>query len=150
MDNYIKSTTDYAINSKTRDLKDFDILVENIRESLRMLQSFIPNSKIAESICCSNRDRLQIMNIEYNTLFNILYDTQAELTGLKRKAVIKKLLTTKVAVLCKCWDGDVVIREVIVAITKIDDGCTYPYMNNCLAYENAFAIDDNGNEITNV
>ena len=68
----------------------------------------------------------------------------------KRKAVIKKLLENKVAVLCKCWDGDVVIREVIVAITKIDDGCTYPYMNNCLAYENAFAIDDNGNEITNV
>ena len=68
----------------------------------------------------------------------------------KRKAVIKKLLTTKVAVLCKCWDDDVVIREVIVAITKIDDGCTYPYMNNCLVYENAFAIDDNGNEITNV
>ena len=68
----------------------------------------------------------------------------------KRKAVIKKLLTTKVAVLCKCWDGDVVIREVIVAITKIDDGCTYPYMNNCLAFENAYAIDDNGNEITNV
>ncbi len=66
----------------------------------------------------------------------------------KRKAVIKKLLTTKVAVLCKCWDGDVVIREVIVAITKIDDGCTYPYVNNCLAFENAFAIDDNGNEIT--
>ena len=24
----------------------------------------------------------------------------------KRKAVIKKLLTTKVAVLCKCWDDD--------------------------------------------
>ena len=68
----------------------------------------------------------------------------------KRKAVIKKLLTTKVAVLCKCWNDDVVIREVIVAITKIDDGCTYPYMNNCLAFENAFAIDDNGNEITNV
>ena len=68
----------------------------------------------------------------------------------KRKAVIKKLLTTKVAVLCKCWDGDVVIREVIVAITKIDDGCTYSYMNNCLAFENAFAIDDNGDEITNL
>ena len=68
----------------------------------------------------------------------------------KRKAVIKKLLTTKVAVLCKCWDGDVVIREVIVAITKIDEDYTYPYMNNCLAYENAFAIDDDGNEITNV
>lgn len=67
----------------------------------------------------------------------------------KRKAVIKKLLESKVAVLCKCWDGDVVIREVIVAITKIDDGYTYPYTNNCLAYENAYAIDDDGNEITN-
>ena len=68
----------------------------------------------------------------------------------KRKAVIKKLLTTKVAVLCKCWDDDIVIRDVIVAITRIDDDCTYLYMNNCLAYQNAYAIDDNGNEITNV
>ena len=50
MDNYIKSATDYAINRKTQDLKDFDILVENSRESLCMLQSFIPNSKIAEYI----------------------------------------------------------------------------------------------------
>ena len=55
MDNYIKSATDYAINSKTRNLKDFDKLVEN------------------------SRDRLQIMNIEYNRLFNILYDIQVEL-----------------------------------------------------------------------
>ena len=85
MDNYIKSATDYVINSKTRDLKDFDRLVENSRESLYMLQSFIPNSKIAESICRNNRDSLQIMNIEYNRLFNILYDTQAELNELKRK-----------------------------------------------------------------
>lgn len=85
MDNYIKSATDYAINSKTKDLKDFDRLVENNRESLFMLQSFIPNSKIAESICRSNRDRLQIMNIEYNRLFNILCDTQVELNELKRK-----------------------------------------------------------------
>ena len=68
----------------------------------------------------------------------------------KRKAVIKKLLTTKVAVLCKCWDSDVAISNVIVAITKIDDDYAYPYMNNCLAYEYAYAIDDNGNEITNV
>ena len=68
----------------------------------------------------------------------------------KRKVVIKKLLTTKVAVLCKCWYGDVAIKEVIVAITTIDDDCTYSYMNNCLAFENGYAIDDNGNEITNV
>ena len=85
MDNYIKSATDYVINSKTRDLKDFDRLVEDSRDSLCMLQSFIPNSKIAESICRNNIDRLQIMNIEYNRLFNILYDTQAELNELKRK-----------------------------------------------------------------
>ena len=85
MDNYIKSATDYIINSKTRDLKDFDILVENSRDGLCMLQSFIPNSEIAEYICRNNRDRLQIMRIEYERLFNILYDTQVELTELKRK-----------------------------------------------------------------
>ena len=67
----------------------------------------------------------------------------------KRKAVIKKLLTTKVAVLCKCWDDDY-SNSVIVAITSIDDDYTCPYMNNCLAYKYAYAIDDNGNEITNV
>lgn len=67
----------------------------------------------------------------------------------KRKAVIKKLLENKVAVLCKCWDDDD-IGETIVAITRIDDDYTYPYMNNCLAYKNAYVIDDNGNEITNV
>ena len=67
----------------------------------------------------------------------------------KRKAVIKKLLESKVAVLCKCWDDDDV-GENVVAITRIDDDYTYPYMNNCLAYKNAYAIDDNGNEITNV
>ena len=65
----------------------------------------------------------------------------------KRKAVIKKLLTTKVAVLCKCWDDDS-IDETIVAITRIDDNHTYPYRNSCLAYKYAYAIDDNGNEIT--
>ena len=67
----------------------------------------------------------------------------------KRKAVIKKLLTTKVAVLCKCWDDDD-ISETIVAITNVDEDYTYPYMNNCLAYKNAYVIEDNGNEITNV
>ena len=67
----------------------------------------------------------------------------------KRKAVIKKLLESKVAVLCKCWDDDD-IGENVVAITRIDDDYTYPYMNKCLAYKNAIAIDDNGNEITNV
>ena len=85
MDNYITSATDYVISNKTRDLKDFDRLVENSRESLCMLQSFTLDSQIAERLCRQNRDRLQIMNIEYNRLFNILYDTQVELTELKRK-----------------------------------------------------------------
>ena len=67
----------------------------------------------------------------------------------KRKAVIKKLLTTKVAVLCKCWYDDD-SNGVIVAITSIDDDEIYPYMNNCLAYKYAYAIHDNGDEITNV
>ena len=67
----------------------------------------------------------------------------------KRKAVIKKLLESKVAVLCKCWD-DYDIGETVVAITRMDDDYIYPYMNNCLAYKNAYAIDDNGNEITTV
>ena len=70
----------------------------------------------------------------------------------KRKAIIKKLLETKVAVLCKCWDDDDVdyIGKVFVAVTSVADGYTYPYMNNEFTYQCAFAIDDNGNEITNV
>ena len=67
----------------------------------------------------------------------------------KRKVVIKKLLENKVAVLCKCWDDDD-SNSTIVAITSIDDDYTYSYMNNCLAYKYAYAIHDNGNEITNV
>lgn len=85
MDNYIKSATDYVINSKTKDLKDFDNLVENSRDSLCMLQPLISDDKLAEMLCRQNRDYLQLMNIEYNRLFNILYDTQAELNELKRK-----------------------------------------------------------------
>ena len=67
----------------------------------------------------------------------------------KRKAVIKKLLESKVAVLCKCWCNYECGSE-IVTITSVDDGCTYPYVSNDLNYKKAYAIDDNGNEITNV
>ena len=66
----------------------------------------------------------------------------------KRKAVIKKLLESKVAVLCKCWDG--VEGEAIVAITKVDEDFVYSYVSHDILYQNAYAIDDNGNEITNV
>lgn len=67
----------------------------------------------------------------------------------KRKAIIKKLLENKVAVLCKCWDDDD-IGEDIVAITNVDEDYTYPYISHNGGYKNAFVIDDNGNEITNV
>ena len=86
--------------------------------------------------------------LRHLTLLNFRLKPETPLED-KRKAVIKKLLTTKVAVLCKCWDYDD-SNSVIVAITRIDDDYTYPYMNNNGGYENAYVIDDNGNEITNM
>ena len=86
--------------------------------------------------------------LRHLTLLNFRLKPETPLED-KRKAVIKKLLTTKVAVLCKCWYDDD-SNGVIVAITSIDDDEIYPYMNNCLAYKYAYAIHDNGDEITNV
>ena len=87
-------------------------------------------------------------NTTLHQLANLNFRLKSSLED-KRKAVIKKLLESKVAVLCKCWDDD--IGETIEAITRIDDdNYTHPYMNNCLAYKDVYAIDDNGNEITNV
>ena len=86
--------------------------------------------------------------LRHLTLLNFRLKPETPLED-KRKAVIKKLLTTKVAVLCKCWDSDN-SNSAIVAITSIDDDESYPYMNNCLAYKYAYAIHDNGDEITNV
>ena len=86
--------------------------------------------------------------LHHLTLLNFRLKPETPLED-KRKAVIKKLLTTKVAVLCKCWDNDN-SNSAVEAITSIDDDNTYPYVNNCLAYKNAIAIDDNGDEITNV
>ena len=87
-------------------------------------------------------------NTTLHQLANLTFRLKLSLED-KRKAVIKKLLENKVAVLCKCWDDDD-SNSVIVAITSIDDDYTYPYMNNCLAYKYAYAIHDNGDEITNV
>ena len=86
--------------------------------------------------------------LHHLTLLNFRLKPETPLED-KRKAVIKKLLENKVAVLCKCWDNDD-SNSAVEAITAIYDDYTYPYMNNCLAYKNAYAIDDNGNEITNV
>ena len=86
--------------------------------------------------------------LRHLTLLNFRLKPETPLED-KRKAVIKKLLENKVAVLCKCWYDDD-SNSVIVAITSIDDNEIYPYMNNCLAYKYAYAIHDNGDEITNV
>ena len=86
--------------------------------------------------------------LRHLTLLNFRLKPETPLED-KRKVVIKKLLENKVAVLCKCWYDDD-SNSVIVAITSIDDDETYPYMNNCLAYKYAYAIHDNGDEITNV
>ena len=86
--------------------------------------------------------------LHHLTLLNFRLKPETSLED-KRKAVIKKLLENKVAVLCKCWDYDD-SNSVIVAITRIDDDYNYPYMNNWVAYKYAYVIDDNGNEITNM
>ena len=87
--------------------------------------------------------------LHHLTLLNFRLKPETPLED-KRKAVIKKLLENKVAVLCKCWDDDDNSNSAIVAITSIDDDCTYHYMNNWIAYKYAYAIHDNGYEITNV
>ena len=89
------------------------------------------------------------MNTTLHQLANLNFRLKQTPLEDKRKAVIKKLLENKVAVLCKCWDDDD-SNSVIVAITSIDGDSHHPYMNNCLAYKYAYAIDDNGDEITNV
>ena len=88
------------------------------------------------------------MNTTLHQLANLTFRLKPSLEG-KRKAIIKKLLENKVAVLCKCWDDDDNGEE-IVAITTVADDYTYPYINSNGGYKNAFAIDDSGNEITNV
>ena len=91
-----------------------------------------------------------ITTLRQLTTLNFRLKTEPSLKD-KRKAVIKKLLTTKVAVLCKCWDDDENEAEIIAvnSITKNTDSVyTYSVYKN--RFKNAYAIDDNGNEITNV
>lgn len=66
----------------------------------------------------------------------------------KRKDVIKKLLESKVAVLCKCWDCDERLAT-IQAVTGFQVG-SYPYITDNDKYGYGYAIDNRGNEITGV
>ena len=121
----------------------------NFLSHQEVIQAVIDGKELEIQYKDGTWDSMSPVNTTLHQLTTLNFRLKSSLEE-KRKAVIKKLLTTKVAVLCKCWDDDIVIRDVIVAITRIDDDCTYLYMNNCLAYQNAYAIDDNGNEITNV
>ena len=66
----------------------------------------------------------------------------------KRKEVIEKLLESKVAVLCKCWDCDERLAT-IQAVTGVQVG-SYPYITDNDKYGYGYAIDNRGNEITDV
>ena len=113
-----------------------------------VVQAVIDGKEIEIQYTDGTWDTVLPINTTLHQLTTLNFRLKTSL-GDKRKTVIKKLLTTKVAVLCKCWDDDD-IGEEIVAITDVNDDYTYPYMNNELAYKYAFAIHDNGNEITNV
>ena len=66
----------------------------------------------------------------------------------KRKEVISKLLVDNVAVLCKCWDCDERLAT-IQAVTGVQVG-SYPYITDNDKYGYGYAIDNRGNEITDV
>ena len=71
----------------------------------------------------------------------------------KRKEVISKLLENNVAVLCKCWDCDDICDErlaTIQAVTGVQVGGTTLYITDNDSYRCGYAIDNNGNEITDV
>ena len=114
-----------------------------------VIQAVLDGKELEVQYTDGTWDSMSPINTTLHQLTTLNFRLKTSLED-KRKAVIKKLLESKVAVLCKCWDDDDDGTNAIEAITCIDDDYTYPYMNNCLAYKNAYAIDDNGNEITNV
>lgn len=130
--------------------RDTDISLDNNSLSHQeVIQAVIDGKELEIQYADGTWDRVSPMKTTLHQLTTLNFRLKTSLED-KRKAVIKKLLTTKVAVLCKCWDDDNDGTNAIEAITRIDDDCAYLYMNNCLAYQYAYAIDDNGNEITNV
>ena len=127
---------------------DNNPLDDNSLSHQEVIQAVIDGKELEIQYADGTWDSMSPVNTTLHQLTTLNQRLKPSLED-KRKAVIKKLLENKVAVLCKCWDGDAAIKEEIVAITKIDDGCTYSYTNNCLVFEYAYAIDDNGDEITN-
>lgn len=130
---------------------DNNPLGENLLSHQEVIQAVIDGKEVEIQYTDGTWARVLPMRTTLHQLTTFKFRLKPSLED-KRKFIIKKLLTTKVAVLCKCWDDDDVdyIGKVFVAVTSVDDDYTYPYMNNELAYKHAYAIDDNGNEITNV
>ena len=127
-------------NDKSRDY--------HILSHQEVIQAVIDGKELEIQYTDGTWDAVSPINTTLHQLTTLNFRLKPSLED-KRKAVIKKLLTTKVAVLCKCWDDDD-IGEDIVAITNVDEDYTYPYISHNGGYKNAFVIDDNGNEITNV
>ena len=123
---------------------------DNLLSPQELIQAILDGKDVEMQYPDGTWGGMSPMNKTLHRLVNLNFRLKPE-TPLedKRKAVIKKLLENKVAVLCKCWYDDD-SNGVIVAITSIDDNEIYPYMNNCLAHKYAYAIDDNGDEITDV
>ena len=128
------------LNDKSRDY--------HILSHQEVVQAVVDGKELEIQYTDGTWDSMSPINTTLHQLTTLNFRLKTSLED-KRKAVIKKLLTTKVAVLCKCWDDDD-IGETIVAITRIDDDYTYPYISHNGGYKNAYVIDDNGNEITNV
>ena len=128
------------LNDKSRDY--------HILSHQEVIQAVIDGKELEIQYTDGTWDSMSPMNTTLHQLTTLNFRLKPSLED-KRKAVIKKLLTTKVAVLCKCWDDDD-IGETIVAVTSIDEDFVHPYLTDNSAYKNAITIDDNGNEIINV
>lgn len=127
-----------------------NLLDDNLLSHQEVIQAIIDGKEVEIQYTDGTWNRMLSTITTLRQLVNLNFRLKPEpRLEYKRRAIIKKLLTTKVAVLCKCWCNYECGSE-IVAITSVDDGCTYPYVSNDLNYKNAYAIDDNGNEITNV
>lgn len=159
---WIKNNGDYDIRLTNPNWKNawwFSKADVSLVESNKPLDNnFLSHQEVIQAVIDGKEIEIQYTDGTWHRMLSTI-TTLHQLTTLnfrlkpsledKRKAVIKKLLTTKVAVLCKCWDDDD-IGEDIVAITNVDEDYTYPYISHNGGYKNAFVIDDNGNEITNV
>lgn len=141
------SKTDVSLVADNNPLDD-NSLDNNFLSHQEVIQAVIDGKELEIQYTDGTWNAVLPINTTLHQLTTLNFRLKTSLED-KRKAVIKKLLTTKVAVLCKCWDDDN-IGEEIVAITDVNDDYTYPYISHNGVYKNAYVIDDNGNEITNV